>query len=350
MKKQSQKVKELLEKAKDSALLAVEIYNKPRTSFRSGGFIVFMSIAWLALFHAIFERKGVKYFYKKNGRFVIIDEEKKAWELGKCVREYYKEENNPIRKNLDFFIELRNKIEHRFLPQLDIDIFGECQAMLINFENLLTSEFGNEHAIKENLVFALQFSSILQEKQQEALKIKESKGYKNVKQFIENYKGHLSDNIRNSLNYSFKVFLIPKVGEHEGSSDMAIEFVKYDPTKPEEMKKYQKFLIGIKEKQIPIHHPIQGLRASKVCENVSNVLKNKMPQNWQFNPSYQHAKCWKYYKVRPSKGSSSPEKTNQQYCFYNSNYNSYEYTEEWVKLLINELPKEEIYKKIMKAK
>ena len=58
MKKQSQKVKELLEKAKDSALLAVEIYNKPRTSFRSGGFIVFMSIAWLALFHAIFERKG----------------------------------------------------------------------------------------------------------------------------------------------------------------------------------------------------------------------------------------------------------------------------------------------------
>jgi hypothetical protein len=75
-----------------------------------------------------------------------------------------------------------------------------------------------------------------------------------------------------------------------------------------------------------------------------------MPQNWQFNPSYQHAKCWKYYKVRPPKGSSSPEKTNQQYCFYNSNYNSYEYTEEWVKLLINELPKEEIYKKIMKAK
>jgi len=104
MKRQSQKVKELLEKAKDSALLAVEIYNKPRTSFRSGGFIVFMSIAWLALFHAIFERKGVKYFYRKNGRFVIIDEERKAWELGECVKKYYKEQNNPIRKNLDFLL------------------------------------------------------------------------------------------------------------------------------------------------------------------------------------------------------------------------------------------------------
>jgi len=127
---------------------------------------------------------------------------------------------------------------------------------------------------------------------------------------------------------------------------VAIEFVKYDSTEPEEMEKYQKFLIGIKEKQVPM----QGLKAGKVCEKVSNALKSKMPQNWQFNSSYQHVKCWKYYKVRPSKGSSSPEKTNQQYCFYNSNYNSYEYTEEWVRLLINELPKEEVYKKIMKIK
>lgn len=346
MKKQPQKVKELLEKTKDSALLAVEIYNKPRTSFRSGGFIVFMSIAWLALFHAIFERKRIKYFYRKNSRFVIIDGERKAWELGECVKKHYKDQNNPVRKNLDFFIKLRNKIEHRFLPQLDNDIFGECQAMLTNFENLLISEFGEEHAIKNNLVFALQFSSILQEKQQQALKIKESKGYKNVKQFIENYRGHLSDNVRNNLNYSFKVFLIPKIGGHEGTSDVAIEFVKYDPTKPEEIEKYQKFLIGIKEKQVSM----QGLRAGKVCEKVSNALKSKMPQNWQFNPSHQHVKCWKYYKVRPPKISSSPEKTNRQYCFYNSNYNSYEYTEEWVRLLINELSKEEVYKKIMETK
>jgi len=346
MKRQSQKVKELLEKAKDSALLAVEIYNKPRTSFRSGGFIVFMSIAWLALFHAIFERKGVKYFYRKNGRFVIIDEERKAWELGECVKKYYKEQNNPIRKNLDFFIKLRNKIEHRFLPQLDTDIFGECQAMLINFENLLTSEFGNEHAIKENLVFALQFSSILQEKQQQALKIKESKGYKNVKQFIENYRRHLSDNIRNSLNYSFKVFLIPKVGGHEGSSDVAIEFVKYNPDKPEEQERYKKLLVAIKEKQVPMI----GFRAGQVCEKVFNALRDKMPTDWKFNPSSHHVKCWRYYKVRPPKNSSDPAKTNQSYCFYNSAFNQYEYTEEWIKFLINKLKNKKTYKKIMEIK
>ena len=346
MKRQSQKVKELLEKAKDSALLAVEIYNKPRTSFRSGGFIVFMSIAWLALFHAIFERKGVKYFYRKNGRFVMIEGEKKAWELSKCVKKYYREQSNPARKNLDFFIKLRNKIEHRFLPRLDLDIFGECQALLINFENLLTSEFGEEHTIKENLVFALQFSSILQEKQQQALKIKESKEYKNVKQFIENYRSHLSDDIRNSLNYSFRVFLIPKVGGHKKSSDVAIEFVKYDPTKPEEQEKYKKSLVAIKEKQVPL----VGFRAGQVCEKVFKALKDKMPKGWKFNPSSHHVRCWKYFKVRPNTGSSNPEKTDKKFCFYNSAFNQYEYTEEWINFLIKRLSDTKTYKKIMKAK
>jgi len=346
MKRQSQKVKELLEKARDSALLAVEIYNKPRTSFRSGGFIVFMGIAWTALFHAIFEQKKVKYFHKKNGRYVIIDGEKKAWELERCVKEYYRDQNTPQRKNLEFFIKLRNKIEHRFLPQLDLDIFGECQAMLINFEEMLIKEFGDQYAINENLVFALQFSSILHEKQKEAIKIKESKEYKKVKHFIEKYKTNLDDAIKNSLNYSFKVFLIPKVGTHEKTSDVAIEFVKYDPTKPEEQEKYKKLLVAIKEKQVPM----VGFRAGQVCEKVFNALKNKMPDGWKFNPSSHHVKCWKYYKIRPPKNSPNPEKTDQRYCFYNSAFNQYEYTQEWINLLINKLKDEDIYKTIMNTK
>jgi ABC-type ATPase with predicted acetyltransferase domain len=133
MKRQPHKGKELLEKAEDSALLAVEIYNKPRISFRSGGFIVFMSIAWLALFHAIFERKGIKYFYRKNGRFVIIDGERKAWELGEYVKKYYKEQNNPIRKNLDFFIKLRNKIEHRIFTSIRHRYFWRVSSNVNKF-------------------------------------------------------------------------------------------------------------------------------------------------------------------------------------------------------------------------
>ena len=38
-------VKQMLSKARESALLAVEVYNKPATKFKSGGYVVLMTIA-----------------------------------------------------------------------------------------------------------------------------------------------------------------------------------------------------------------------------------------------------------------------------------------------------------------
>lgn len=338
------KVKSLLEKSREAALLAVEVYNKPNTAFRTGGYIVLMNIAWTSLFHAIFERQGIPYYYKENKRrYKKVDGERKAWELKECIRQYYKDKNPPERKNLEFFIKLRNKIEHRFLPQLDIDIFGECQAMLINYENLLVEEFGEKYALRENLVFTLQFSSYYQKEQQIAIKEKIAKEYEDVKWFIDKYRHNLSPEIYSDLRYSFKVFLIPKVGNRRSSSDVAIEFIKYDPNNPEEMKQYEKFIVAIKEKRV-IN---DGFKAGEVASKVYNALKDKMPQNWKFNASYHHAKCWKFYKIRPKKnGEKNPEKTNEKYCYYDKPFDQYVYTQEWIDFLIEELKDREKYKKI----
>lgn len=79
------KTREFIQKSRESALLALDIYNRPATSFRSSGFIVMMVIAWTSLFHAIFEEQGVKYFYrKKDGKhYEYVDGEKKHgnWKL-----------------------------------------------------------------------------------------------------------------------------------------------------------------------------------------------------------------------------------------------------------------------------
>jgi len=138
-------VRPYLEKARESALLAVEVYNKPAVSFRSAGYVSLMVIAWTALLHAIFVRRDqMPYYRHKNGRFVKVDGEFKHWELGECARHYWGEDNgNATRKNLEFFIPLRNKIEHRHIPALDASIFGECQALLLNFDALLGFEFGS---------------------------------------------------------------------------------------------------------------------------------------------------------------------------------------------------------------
>lgn len=58
------------QKAKDSALLAVEVYNKPAVKFKSEGYIALMVMAWTALMHAIFLRKGKSPYYKgANGQW-----------------------------------------------------------------------------------------------------------------------------------------------------------------------------------------------------------------------------------------------------------------------------------------
>ncbi len=341
------KVSKLLEKSRDSALLAVEIYNKPRATFRSSGYIVLMSIAWASLLHAVFEKKAIAYFYKKNKvRYQMIDGERRAWDLAESVKKYFTDSNSPERKNIEFFIRLRNKIEHRFIPELDNDIFGECQAMLINYENTITKEFGDNFAVNENLVFALQFSKILHPKQHDIIKAKQGKEYKEVKKFINNYRGALKREVIDSMSYNFRVYLIPKVGNHKNSSDFSLEFIKYDPANPTESEKYQKLLIGIKEKQVPV----EGLKAGAVAKAVYAQLKDKMPINWKFNPSSHHVRCWKYFKIRPETGSKTPENTKQEYCFYDKTFGQYGFTQKWLDFLVQELQDKEKYKKIMATK
>ena len=61
------KAKELLEDSINNALLAVEIYNKPRLENRIKSYIVHMNIAWTKAFHAYFHKTiGQKYFYKDS--------------------------------------------------------------------------------------------------------------------------------------------------------------------------------------------------------------------------------------------------------------------------------------------
>jgi len=246
-----------LEKARDSAFLAVETYNRPRTSFRSGGYIVFMCIAWTALLHAVFFKRGIKPFYRKKSNrrhFEMLDGDKKAWELSTCLAEFWKAENPPVRLNLEFFIRLRNKIEHRSMPGLDMSIFGESQALLFNFEDLISSEFGSKYALNESLSLALQFSCHRNEQQEISIRKLHSKLAKDILSYIQEFRSSLSAEQLQDMRFSYKVFLIPKPANHASSADLAVEFVKFDKNDPEEMRRINHAIALIK----PTAQPLQA--------------------------------------------------------------------------------------------
>lgn len=342
-------VKQCLSKALDSALLAVEMYNKPAVKFKSGGFIVLMSIAWTSLFHAVFINNDIKPIYreKNNRRFKKIDGEYQFWELKTCVKKYFENDvNNPIRLNIEFFIPLRNKLEHKFMPELDANIFAECQALLLNFDKIVEKEFGVKYCLRETLSFALQMfpsSRIL------AMAIKDNKDKKKVVEWIERYRSSISTDVYNSGEFAFKAFLI-QVGNHNTKEALPIQFYAYDKLSDEDKRNVDRIAALVKTKIEHHNVAVSNMNTFNPCEVVKAVQygigdikesKNGKSVN-RFNMNT-HTLCWKKYAVRPDSDSSNPELTKSEYCIYDSRNKNYGYTQAWIDFLIEKMSDEEEY-------
>ncbi|MCX8021087.1 MAG: DUF3644 domain-containing protein [Chitinophagaceae bacterium] len=285
-------VKQLLQKAKDSALLGIEFYNKPAVRFKSEGFIAMMIIAWTSLFHAYYLKHKKKPFFRKQKtgtkrpHFETIREklpdgriikEKKWWDLSKCINEYFGVDSaNPIRANLEFFIPLRNMIEHRYLPELDIQIFGECQALLLNFDNFIEKHFGAKHSLKIFLSFSLQTSNSPQNIIEATKSELRKKGITNIVDYIKSFRSTLKTEIFESPQYSFKAVLI-QVKNHESKDALPIKFIHYDNLTEEQKQSLNAAgIVLIKDKVVKI--PDTEYLADKITyDELTKLLRKKIP-------------------------------------------------------------------------
>lgn len=338
-------VKKSLEKSRDCALLAVETYNKPAVKFKSGAYIVLMVISWTALFHAIFFKQKRKPFYKDGRFFRKRDGDYCYWELSVCLKEFFGgESNNPIRKNLEFFIPLRNMVEHKSIPELDTDIFSECQALLLNFDKIVEKEFGKKYCIRESLSFALQLFPSSKSLNNAVIA---NPSTKPIVDFIKSYRNSITTEIKESGEYSFKAFLI-QVANHDSKNSLPIQFFSYDKLTEVQKKNVNRVAALVKNKHVQV--PVQNLdliKPSKVVNRVQKGLGNpKIIRNGKEKNKFSqhtHTQCWHTYDVRPYSGHNNPEQTNSEYCIYDEPNSSYLYTEAWVDFLIEEMQIEEKY-------
>lgn len=331
-------VKSALQKARDSALLAVEVYNKPAVKFKSGGYITLMVIAWTALFHAVFFKQKSKPFYRKeSGRFVKVEGNYKYWELDECLHQHFKTDTgNPVRKNLEFFIPLRNRIEHRSMPELDASIFGECQAMLLNFDEMLEKEFGAKYCLRECLSFALQ---LFPSSESLVDAVKHNPESKPVVDFIQQFRSTITPDTTASGKYSFKAFLI-QVANHKSENALPIQFVQYDKLSEDERKQVAHMVAMVKFKEVPVSN-LDVMKPGEVVKKVQHGLGHpKVMRNAKEMEKFTldtHMRCWHRYKARPLSGSSNPHETNYKFCIYDKMHGDYGYTQAWVDFLVEKL-------------
>lgn len=326
----------LLRKARESALLGLQLYNNPTTVFKTEGFIVLLVIAWTALLHAILKRRGADCHYKDaNGQVLLVNGDPKMWELRECLRAFFQEQTDPIRTNLEFFIELRNKIEHRYVPAIDPHVAGECQAMLLNFDDLLTAEFGPYFGIRESLTVPLQTSTIRSDEQGKVLKKLQAGHFEDVKQFIDNFRANLGPTIGGDQRFSFRVFLVPKVGNHRATSDVAIEFVKLDSADADLVGRQ---IVAIKEKQVAVHN-LDMFKPSVVAREVAKRLGKRFTVS-------DHTLAWKKYGVRPSLFATTG--CDSRYCAPDPVHQDFVYTRAWIDLLVRDLSDAEAYEALQR--
>jgi hypothetical protein len=335
-------VKNALEKSREAAILALEVYNKPATKFKSGGYIVLMVIAWTSLFHAIFMKRKQKPFYKEKGRnrYVKRDGDYSYWELSTCVVKYFADANSPIRKNLEFFIPLRNKIEHKSFPELDADIFAECQSLLLNYDRIVCQEFGESYCIKESLSFALQLfpssANIIST-------VKHSKDYKSITDFITEYRSAISVDVLNSGEYSFKAFLI-QVANHESKDALPVQFINWSNLTDVEKQGVTRVAALIKDKLVHVTNK-DCVKPGAIVKEVQEALGNpKVRRQNKDIDRFNHStlqRCLKKYHIRDGFNTDHPEITDNRYCLYDQVNDNYVYKPAFAQFLLDKLRNED---------
>jgi hypothetical protein len=322
----------LVRKARESALLALQVYNNPTTVFKTEAYSVLMVLAWTALLHAVFERDGVTYFYEdEEGAPRLVDGDRKAWELATCIARYWKGMDGAVQRNLHFFIRLRNKVEHRYVPALDETIAGECQSLLLNFDELLTKEFGQYFAIRDSLAVPLQTGTVKTDGQAAALRKAQAAAFKEVKGFVDSYRAGLTDTVLEDPRYCLRVYLVPKVGNHRSSSDVAMEFVRPDPDHPEEYAELQRMIGIVRDRQVRVAN--DGLHSPK---SVVREVERKLGRRFT---THHHMLAWKRYSARPT-GKATKENAGRckaDWCVPDTRHGDYSYTDKWVTFLVEKL-------------
>jgi hypothetical protein len=325
----------ILQTAKQEALLAVDLYNRANRDRSLEGFIVHMSIAWLYLCHAIFTQKGVdfRYWEKVDGRKRLKREngEPLTWDLRRCLRELYSDENDPVRRNVEFFIAFRNMIEHRHARMAEPVVAGRAQSLILNFESKLTAEFGTTEGLGSSLRLPI-FLSSLTEDAQAAVK----KAYKllpvRLTNFIAAYDAALPEEIRNHPHYEFRLYLLPQQGP-KSQADAALRFVRLEDYTDAERERIEQGLVVVRNRDAGT--PLSDYyRATEVAK----AVQERIP--WTFNVFAHHTPAWQFFKIRCKEGDDDPTKTDRRYCEYIRALGQWVYTKAWIDLLVKELESE----------
>lgn len=324
----------VLQSSKNEVRLAVDLYNRSGNERQLEAFIVHMGMGWLKLLQAHAEKNGGDPYFR-NRRGHRIRHEDGGWKfkpLQTLLNEYFSDAD-PRKANIEFFIGLRNVIEHRYEKNTATLVAGRTQAYLLNYENSLVEWFGQEEAMGSELRFPLFLSSITSDAA-EAVKAVRAQVPRGILEWVQDYDATLEPAISADQQFDFRIYLIPHKGP-KTDADAVMTFVKPDNLTEDQRAVMDQVQTIIREKQVPVAD-LGALRAGQVVEEVSAELATPFTMHI-------HTQAWKYFKVRPPTNAADKHNTKSDFCRYNAAFEQYVYTKAWVGYLIRKLSDQRVY-------
>ena len=313
--------RELVEKSREAALSAVQIYNNPNTTFKTESFIILFIIAWVYLLHAYYREKKVEYRYFQlvNGRrkFDRVVGAYKYWDLFKCISVQECPLDEHTKNNLKFLIGLRNQIEHKKAAGLDSYFSARYQACALNYNHYLKALHGEKYSLDKKLALSLQFAE-LDYSQAQIIKDREQQIPQYVRSYIADFEKDLTEEEIKNERFSYRLLFTKVAAKRVGQADRVIEFLSpNDPLAKDIQKEY-----WIKEdREKPKFSP------SQVIEKVQGA-------GFKLFRMHQHTLFWQ------KRGGKNPDKG-----FGTKVVKTWYWYQNWIDFIISELSKESILEK-----
>jgi len=200
---------------------AVLVYNNNTISTRSETFIVLSIIAWTYLMHARLSGEGATPVYKSaDGTSVLVNGQEKLWELSYCIERQEADLSAGEKANLKYLIAIRNAIEHRSSGDINDALQAKIQANALNFLRYAKEKFGTKYDFSHDLAFAIQLQALTLQSAN-ALKgtAPVAKAVAAVNALLE---GPMTQAEFNDPDYSFRVYVVPKVTNNAKKADQAV--------------------------------------------------------------------------------------------------------------------------------
>jgi hypothetical protein len=290
--------------------------------------------AWLYLLHAEFLKAGIDYHYrdpKHPSRYQRVDGERKTWELDKCIKERWADVNDPVRRNLELTLRLRNRIEHRYEAGLMVVAAGFTQALIVNFEEELTTQFGVELTMADDVHLPVSLNTFSREGVARLIAAQQGLP-KRLKDFFIDFRSGLEEAVVDDRRFEFRVDIVQKRAPTR-EADLAVSFVREEDLSSEERKAYEALertgRVVLREKERPVAN--LGRYRPKAA---ASLIEAAIP--FRFGASSEFPAAWRNLKIRPPANArgAARRKTDERYCIYDEPHDDYLYTQAFVDLLI----------------